>query len=154
MTEHPLRSPESRNGKISSVGILTTQKVYSEFNLRGLISEYLSLEEVNIYSFANLDKKQEKSPECFTEDDLNWKGEIKDEALQSFRDMNFDLLICLYSKPHSMLDFIACTSSASFKVGLASKKMKFFDLEIHLESNKVDQFFEELKKYLIILQKL
>lgn len=154
IADHELKSTESRNGKIKTIGLLTKQKVYEEFNLRGIVAEFFSTDEVSICSFANLDKKQDKNPESFIEADLNWKGEIKDDSLKAFRDTEFDILICLYSNSHTMLDYIACSSKANFKVGIASKKAQFFDLEIHLETNEVNKFFTELQKYLKILNKL
>lgn len=154
IAEYQLRSSESRNGKIRTIGVLTTHKVYTEFNLRGLVSDTFGTEDIRICSFTTPDKNQEKSPECFSESDLNWRGDVKEPSLSLFRDESFDLLICLYSMPHTILDFIACTSKASFKVGLAAKNAKFFDLEVHLETNEVQGFLDEMKKYLQILQKV
>lgn len=154
VADHQLESAESRNCKIKTVGLLTEQKISEDFNLRGIVTDFLLVDDLTICSFDRKNNKKDKKPESFIEADLDWKAEIKDDYLKTFKDSQFDILICLYSNSETIVDYIAYSSKAKFKVGLASKRTQFFDLEIHLETFEVNKYFTELQKYLKILSKL
>jgi len=59
----------------------------------------------------------------------------------------------LYTKKNIFLEYAVATSAASFKVGLSNLNTGFFHLDITCDANQIDVFFDEMKKYLAILNK-
>ncbi|MFY0629335.1 MAG: hypothetical protein JXR05_03075 [Flavobacteriaceae bacterium] len=142
------------NEEIHSVGILTKDELFNELILQELVTEKLALRNPKIYSYRKYNKNDEKSYKHFSENDFNWKGDVVDSSLMNFVEQPFDLLICLFSKKHSYLEYATLLSKARFKVGLANIDENLFDLEISVEPDQVNDFLEEAKKYLSILGKL
>jgi len=145
---------QSKNKKILSVGIVTKEKYFQEYDLLSFTTEELQLRNPKIFSFRKFEKNQEVSYKHFTEKDFNWKAEITNPSLENFINEPFDLLICYYTKSNTHLDYISLLSKATFKVGFAALKSQLFDLEINVQSDQVNAFFAETKKYLTILKKL
>ena len=139
---------------ISSVGILTKEKFFTQFDLQKMVANELSLQNAKVYSYRNFEKKQEKSYKHFSEKEFNWKGNILEPSFQNFIEEPLDLLICYYSKPHSLLDYVSLLSRANFKVGFAGGHSQSYHLEIAVNPEEVKDFFSETKKYLNILNKL
>ena len=142
------------NKKIQSVGILTEEKFFQEYNLQKLVEENLGARNPKIYSYRKFDKNHEKSYKHFSENDFDWKAQVVESSLQSFLDQSFDLLICFYPTNHPYLDYTALLSQARFKVGFTGVDSNLFDLEISVKESEIDNFFIETKKYLTILNKL
>ena len=142
------------NEEIHSVGILTENDLFNELELQELVIEKLGLRNPKIYSYRKYDKNEEKSYKHFSKNDFNWKGDVIEPSLSNFVEQPFDLLICLYPKKHSYLEYTTLLSEARFKVGFAEVNENLFDLEISVQSNQVDGFLAEAKKYLSILEKL
>ena len=140
--------------KIVTVGILTKEKFSNSYEFQTMITEKLNLRNPKTYSLRNYEKNQEKSFKHFSEKDFSWKAEIIDPSLISFVDQPFDLLLCYYSKPNSILEYVTLLSKASFKVGFSEVNSNLFDLEIAVESTNPEEFLFEAHKYLNILNKL
>ena len=64
------------------------------------------------------------------------------------------MLICYYPKKNIFLEYAEASSEATFKVGFSNANSGFFNLDIACDENRVDLFFDEMKKYLKILHKL
>lgn len=149
-----LNSRSADNQKIHSVGILTKGEQVNEFQLQELVTDSLNLRNPKIYSYRKFDKNDEKSYKYFSENDFNWKGEIVEPSLSSFVEEPLDLLICLYAEKHSYLEYVTLLSNARFKVGFAEINADLFDLEISVKPGQFNDFLNEAKKYLSILDKL
>lgn len=154
LTNHEVRSTNEVNKKIASVGIITQEELFTQYDLQSLVTDQLGLRNPRVYSYRKFEKHQEASFKHFSEQDFNWKAEIIQPSLQSFLDHPFDLLICFYPKRHSILEYSTLLSKASFKIGFAGINSDLFDLEIALESSELDDFLFEARKYLTILQKI
>ena len=142
------------NKKVQSVGILTEEKFFQEYDLQKLVEEHLGLRNPKVYSYRKFDKNQEQSYKHFSENDFDWKAQIIESSFQSFLDQTFDVLICFFPTNHPYLDYTALLSQATFKVGFTGVDANLFDLEISVKASEVDEFFVETKKYLTILNKL
>ena len=142
------------NKKIQTIGILTKEKYFQAYDLQTITTDQLEVHNPKVYSLRNFEKNQEISYKHFTENDFNWKGNILEPSFKSFVEEPLDLLICYYTKPHAILDYVTLLSKASFKIGFTGVNSQFYDLEIAVKSDEFDDFFYEAKKYLSILGKL
>ena len=142
------------NKKVLSVGILTKEEFYVQFDLQKAVIDQLALRNPKIYSYRKFDKHKEQSYKHFTEKDLNWKAEVTEPSFHNFLNEPFDLLICYFNKPDCILEYVTLLSKATFKVGFAGVNADLFDLEIALPTGDTKVFFFEVQKYLKILKKI
>ena len=142
------------NDEIVNVGILTTDEISSNFNLQEEIEKILNVKNVKIFSYRKFNKINEASFYHFSENELNWKGEIENQNLQSFLEQPFQLIIGFFNTNNLFLESAVLSSKASFKVGFSNVNSDLYDLEIAEDIKNVHQFTSELKKYLQILKKL
>ena len=146
-------STVSTDKKIKTVGIITSDIFFQKFEFSNILLEKLQLRNPKIYSFRKFSKEHKKSYKHFSEKDFNWKGQVFDTSLQSFLEIQFDLLICYYPKKNIFLEYAEASSEATFKVGFSDANTGFFNLDIACDEDQVDLFFDEMKKYLKILHK-
>jgi len=154
LTNRSERNTNEVNKKVASVGIITEEKFFTEYDLQSAVESQLELRNPRIYSYRKFEKHQESSFKHFSERDFNWKAEITQPSFQNFIDHPFDLLICYYPKHHAILEYSTLKSKAAFKVGFGGINPDLFDLEIAVEPSKLDGFLFETKKYLTILKKI
>ncbi|MHA6280166.1 DUF6913 domain-containing protein [Salinimicrobium sp. CAU 1759] len=84
--------------------------------------------------------------------DLNWKGNISEEA-STFLKSAFEVLISFTAEGNKMADFLVEVSRADLKVGRKKvDKNGIFDLNISAELTEPKIFTTELKKILPILK--
>ena len=147
----------SANGsaqKIKRVGIITSDNFFNKYEFSEILIKKLQLRNPKVYSYRKFSKDHKKSYKHFSEKDFNWKGHVLDSSFQSFLEEPFDLLICYYPKKNIFLEYAEASSKATFKVGFSDASTGFFNLDIACDENRVDLFFDEMKKYLKILHKL
>jgi hypothetical protein len=149
-----IRNRATSTQKIQSVGILTEEHFLMSIDLQQEIEHQFEIEKSKMISFRKFHKRHEPSDEFFSEKDFDWKGKIIDPNLESFLNQSFDLLICYYSKPHTLLNYTTMLSKADFKVGFAGVNFNLFDLEIAIDSDHHKLFLTEVGKYLKVLGKL
>lgn len=87
----------------------------------------------------------------FDEKMVKFTGGFTSESLNTFVEETFDVLINFYHEDYNILNLVASSSKAKFKVGFASVDNRINDLVIGTPSNNTDLFINELKKYLKIL---
>ena len=142
------------NTLIKSVAILTSEELFNKNNLEDVIKKSFEPELLKVFAFKTFDKKAEFSSINFTEKSINRKGEIVEEGFKEFLQTQFDLLICLFDENNLYLEYASILSKATYKVGFSDVNTSMLDLEIKSDTTKIDEFLSELKKYLIILNKL
>jgi len=140
--------------KIKTVGIITLDCFSKEHDFSQILIQKLQRRNPKIYSYRKFSKDHKKSYKHFSEKDFNWKGHVLDSSFQSFLEEPFDLLICYYPKKNIFLEYAEASSQTTFKVGFSDASTGFFNLDIACDENRVDLFFDEMKKYLKILHKL
>lgn len=87
----------------------------------------------------------------FDEKMIKFSGKFVSPALQNFVSNDFDVLINFYEEDHYLLNVVAASSKAKFKVGFASVNNRINDLVIGTPAGNTNVFIQELKKYLKIL---
>ena len=140
--------------EIQSVGILTTEAISSKIDLQSEIESILGIRNSKIFSYKKFNKLDEVSFKHFTEKDINWSGDFVQPNFQSFLEQPFDLLIGYFNTNNLYLEKAILQSNATFNVGFSGVNSKLYELEISEQTENVQQFSSELRKYLKILQKL
>lgn len=140
--------------EIQSVGILTTEVIFSKINIQKEIEAVLGIKNSKIYSFRDYNKTDEPSFKHFSKNDINWKAQFTDPSFQNFLEQPFDLLIGFFNTNNLYLESAFLQSKATFKVGFSNVNSALYELEISEEVHNVSAFCSELKKYLLVLKKL
>ncbi len=142
------------NEEVYTVAILTTVELSKWLKIQDEVEKILDLGNIRTYRYRPYNKNDVRSYKFFSEKDFNLKGEPKKGPIKSFIEEPFDLLIGYFDKNNLYLENAVLRSNAKFKVGFAKVNQRLYDLEIKEYPNKLESFVSELKKYLIVLQKL
>lgn len=145
---------EISHEEVYTVGIIASGEIYKWIKIDNEVERILGLGNIRIYNYRPYSKMDVPSYKYFTEKDFNWKGEVKNKSFKSFLEEPHDLLIGYFNKNHLFLENAVLRSKAKFKVGFANVNQELYDMEIDELPNKMESFLSELKKYLIILNKL
>ncbi|MGM8363104.1 DUF6913 domain-containing protein [Flavobacterium sp. ARAG 55.4] len=145
------------SGNIKTVGLVVDASHFAgtELLVKDLIANGIVKENIDLLLYkskANIDFTTSVTKlEAFH---LNWKGQIKNEAVNDFITKEFDLLINYYDIEKSILLIVTNESKAKFKVGFSTidKRLNNFMIATNPENNKV--FIQELFKYLKKLNKI
>lgn len=120
-------------------------------------------------NYARILRKKGKTVEClayiddseeheevqyghFNRKDLSWYLHPKNETANQFINTQFDILLCLFTKPVLPLEYISALSSANFRVGhYSDNKMHCYDLMIdNADGNDLQKFIGEVDQRLKI----
>ena len=142
------------NEEIFTAAILIPAELSKLIQIQDEAERILDIGNIRTYRFRPYSKNQVRSYKFYSEKDFNWKGEPKKGAFKDFVEEPFDLLIGYFNKNNLYLENAVLRSKAKFKVGFAKVNQGLYDLEIAESTNNVESFLSELKKYLLVLQKL
>lgn len=146
----------SFSGNIKTVGIVVdethfnnTEALVKELVLSGIAEKdielllYKSKSNINFAAVTKLESS-----------DLNWKAQIKNQAVNAFIAKDFDLLLSYYDIEKPILMVVTNESKAKFKVGFPAidKRLNNFMINTNLDNYKI--FVQELFRYLKILNKI
>jgi hypothetical protein len=134
--------------------VIASQKISNWLQLEEEIKKMLGLENVKILTFLDYDKKNHTINSYFTEKDIDWNGAIQKADFRDFLNEPFDLLIGYFDTKNIFLELAVLKSKATFKVGFSEVNQRLYDMEIAEIPSKIDNFLNELKKYLVILKKM
>ena len=134
--------------------MIASQKISNWLQLEEEIKKMLGLENVKILTFLDYDKKNHTINSYFTEKDIDWYGAIQKADFRDFLNEPFDLLIGYFDTKNIFLELAVLKSNATFKVGFSDVNQRLYDMEIAEIPSKIDNFLNELKKYLVILKKM
>lgn len=140
--------------KIRSVGILTTEEISSEIDLKQEIETILKVRNARMFSLRKFSKIDEFSHKHFTEKDINWRGKFTHNSFQIFLEEPLDLLIGYFNTSDVFLESAVLQSKAQLKVGFTGANSKLYEIEILEKTANVTAFSSELKRYLQIIKKL
>ena len=100
-----------------------------------------------------LDKGQDIDT-IITPKDFGWYGGAKSDRLKNILTKKYDLLIN-YSKVDNLyINILLLQCEVGFRVGFAHLDNRFYDLIINCKQGDLESFNKELKKYLVILNKI
>jgi hypothetical protein len=86
---------------------------------------------VSLLAFVDRSLKGENQPfATFSKKDLDWALRPKSSVITDFLEMPFDILLVFSEKEITPVEYIAATSKARFRVGMASEKTYCYDLMI------------------------
>ncbi|WP_418262871.1 DUF6913 domain-containing protein [Flavobacterium faecale] len=145
------------SNKIKTVGLLVDENYFSDKNelINQIVSNGILKEDIQVLVYKN---RASKNKDCeypvFTPNNLNWKAEINNEAVNDFVNQEFDLLISYYDVEKALLLLVTHHSKADFKVGFSSIDKRLNDLMITINAENHKVFVHELFRYLKILNKI
>ncbi len=145
------------NKKIETIGVLLNLGEYDDFESFRIFFKEMQLisPKSKVVAFVEDEKSITNHWDTyFIPKNFGWKGKINSVDLQSFIDTDFDVLISFYKQDVLELNLITALSKAEFKVGLSGLDERLHDLIIDVNPKQFKVFKKELKKYLLVLNKL
>ena len=151
------RNVSNRNSVLKTIGLLMDEKFYGNFIMPNEFTDFFKVSAKNISTLTYKAKPLKNTVQevnQITNKDFGWKGDLHNTQAQNFLNQDFDILVGVYSGKNSYLDWMISQSKAKFKVGFKNADEKLFDLIIQVSPSEKEIFITELKKYLIVLNKL
>jgi hypothetical protein len=139
---------------IHSIGVLANNSSpYLEEFIKK-VQEELNCKQIRLFLFKPFSKDDAANENQFTNKDLNWSGNFINANTLEFLNTPFSLLIGYFTEDNLYLKNAVLQSKANFKVGFSNKQEYLFELVINTDLENTTEFIDELKKYLIALQKI
>ena len=142
---------------IQKIGLLIDATTFTETEqlIKELISIGFARDNIQTIVYADKVKKSEAGSNfTFNANSIKWNAEILEQEINSFINLEFDLLISFYDIERAILLKITHDSKAHFKVGFSSidKRLNHFIINSSTDNHAV--FVNELFKYLKLLNKI
>ena len=144
-------------GLIKSVGVIYDGNLTIEIEnlVYELFKQGIEEDKIKVLIFKDkINKKEVSKFDVISYKDINWSGAIENQKAELFLNTQFDLLINYHDFEKSPLVYLSYLSKANFKVGFTSSDKKINQFMINTNPNNYQLFFEELFKYLKILNKI
>ena len=136
------RIPELPNlNLVKNIGVLCQPGQTEAFKY---LQDYFGKTETTLSSLCVYDENIELITEPhIIPKDLNWLGFPKSGMVDSFVEMNFDILFNIALKHNVIFDYIMLVSKAKFKVGGQADLANYFDLNINIGQNQNSLYLVE-----------
>lgn len=149
--------PSSLTTPIQTVGLVIDESYFydKEQLMQELVACGIKENNIKMIVFRDKIKKNEIfSQPTFSNNDVSWKGDLKQIFATDFVNTPFDMLISYYDIEKAPLLLITNQSKALFKVGFSTvdKRLNHLMINTNAENHKV--FVDELFRYLKILNKI
>ena len=149
--------PSSLITPIQTVGLVIDESYFydKEQLMQELVACGIKENNIKMIVFRDKIKKNEIfSQPTFSNNDVSWKGDLKQIFATDFVNTPFDMLISYYDIEKAPLLLITNQSKALFKVGFSTvdKRLNHLMINTNAENHKV--FVHELFRYLKILNKI
>ncbi len=107
---------------------------------------------VRMLGYLSLADKQANFPfTFFTKKNVDWAGRPKGDAVETFMQQGFDLLLIIHPKANRLFEYIALSTPAKLKVGPVPEHPEAHDLMIDVAGNtKLTAFIEQFEGILKI----
>ncbi|WP_396600733.1 DUF6913 domain-containing protein [Algibacter sp. R77976] len=151
------RQVNVNNDRVVSLGVILNIDEFDDFDAFRQLADYINVRPNKLKIIAYSSSKKEglhSWDECYNPKDFGWKGVVKNMELQSFLNLEFDILISYYEKELLELKLITAESKAKFKIGILQSDERLNDLIIKTNLKEFDLFKIEVSKYLTILKKI
>lgn len=145
------------NESVKTLGFLVDEDLFNDFEKLHAISEKMGLQrkDVKIFTFMRVRKKLPSLRQNqINNKHFTWKGEIHNQNANEFLGVQFDVLVGYYKGKTGFLDMMMSSSQAKFKVGFSGTDDRLSDLLINVDPLNINQFSQELIKYLRVLGKI
>jgi len=144
-----------KSSQVKKVAILLDNETLVNVVLANLANNFpFKKEDVAVLVFREYSKKDEPSPQFFTEKDLGFKASLKSDNLKDFVKNDYDLLINYTKTSNLLTNVITLLSQADLKAGFAEIDNRLYDIVVSDEGFNEAVLNQELKKYLTILNKI
>ena len=145
------------NESLKTLGFLVDEDLFNDFEKLYAVSEKMGLQrkDVRIFTFMRVRKKLPSLRQNqINNKHFTWKGEIHNQNANEFLGVKFDVLVGYYNGKNEFLDLMMSASKAKFKVGFSDTDDRLSDLLINVNPLNINQFSQELIKYLKVLNKI
>jgi len=139
----------SRN--VQTIGLLIdesnfdhSEALIKELTLHGIASENI----ITAVFTDNFKEKETYLRPTFGKKHISWNGEIAEDFLNEFVNLEFDVLLSYYDDENIFLMLITNKSKAKFKVGFSKIDSRLNRLMINTELQNYKLFISELFRYL------
>lgn len=144
-----------KNSKVKNIAVVLDNEALVNVVLANLTNNFsIKKEAITVLVFKEFSKKDEPSPQFFTEKEVGFKASLKSDNLKNFVKNNYDLLINYTKQSNLLTNMVTLLSQADFKAGFAEIDDRLFDIVVSDESFNEAVLNQELKKYLTILNKI
>ncbi len=151
------RDTSKINDSVKTLGFLVDEEFFNDFEKLYAIAEKMGLQrkDVKLFTFMRVKKKMPSLRQNqINNKHFTWKGEIHHQNANEFLEMQLDVLVGYYNSKNDYLDLMMSCSKAKFKVGFSKTDKRLSDLLICVNPLQVNQFGQELIKYLKVLNKI
>ncbi|WGH75799.1 hypothetical protein P8625_01150 [Tenacibaculum tangerinum] len=146
---------QHKETKVKSVAILLDNEALVNVVIANLTNIFpFQKTDIRVLVYKEYSKKEEPSPEFFTEKDIGFKASLKSDNLKDFVKNNYDLLINYTKTSNLITNMVTLLSQADFKAGFAEIDDRLYDIVVADASFNEAVLNQELKKYLTILNKI
>jgi len=138
--------------KAKSIGVLFDA---SRIESREIVTKYVDLlkrsgKTIKVLGYLN---EKEQQPNLafkhFSNKEISFSYQPKDEVVRSFMNEPFDILLNLYLKPTFTLEYITALSKATFRVGPLSENTDCYDLMVQTDQQKdLRHFIQQVEFFL------
>lgn len=142
---------------IKTVGLLIDESYFGSRQalIEELIGNGISEQNISLLAYKDKIKKNEQfGYPVFSIKDIDWDGAFKSEAVNTFMNESFDLLISYYDIEKAPLLFVTQRSKAAFKTGFSTIDKRLNHFMINTVAEDYEVFTSELFRYLKILNKI
>jgi hypothetical protein len=142
--------------RIVSLGILAEVNMLKNYDFTRALVNDLGLREEDV-KLALVDPEADKTVEwegykVYGEDSFGMNARIKSGELENFVRREFDLLIDYTHTPWVFSSVVLWKSNAKLKAGFAKEQTDQTDISIEVPVNRLDDFHQELIRYLKIME--
>lgn len=144
-----------KDKNVKNVAILLDNEALVNVMIANLTSKLpFKKENITVLVFREYSKKNEISPEFFSDKDFGFKASLKSDNLKNFVKNDYDLLINYTKTTNLFTNMVTLLSQANLKAGFAGIDDRLYDLVVSDEGLNEAILNQELKKYLTILNKI
>lgn len=144
-----------KDTKVKSVAILLDNEALVNVVIANLTNIFpFQKTDIIVLVYKEYSKKEEPSPEFFTEKDLGFKASLKSDNLKDFVKNRYDLFINYTKTSNLLTNMVTLLSQADFKAGFSGIDDRLYDIVVSDASFNEAVLNQELKKYLTILNKI
>ncbi|RNL82236.1 hypothetical protein ED312_17310 [Sinomicrobium pectinilyticum] len=145
------------SAKVSSLACVVNLDEYGETETFKTLARDIGVRQENFRIIGFIPRKDANAfygIPVLHEEELGWRGEIRNGDYKALLEKPYDMLLSYYSKPNLLLGLATHQIKAAFKVGLAGEYEKENDFIMNISPDRFPEFREELIKYLTILNKI
>jgi len=149
------KSSVASSQKIKKVLIISDDYLKKESIQNNILEKLkISKNDIEWLFFSQKHNKEQISEDIYTPKDFGWYGNIKSEKLKQLLTNKYDLLINYNKVDYLYTNLLILQCKVGFRAGFSYLDNRFYDLLVKCELDNLELFNSELKKYLIILNKI